>query len=60
MRRTPDARADEFDGGEVVFGAFVIAGGNTTEVFDAVEEPFDEVALPAKPAAAPYFLSSSK
>src|SRR2546421_139169 len=43
-------RADEFDGGEVVFGAFVVAGGDTTEVFDAVEEPFDEVALPVEPA----------
>jgi hypothetical protein len=46
----PKARRDEFDGGEEVGGILVVAGGDATELFDLVEEPFDEVALPVQPA----------
>lgn len=28
---------------------FVVSGGDTSELFDLVEEPFDEVALPVNP-----------
>ena len=42
MKRTR-CDADEFDGGEVVFRAIVVADGDASEAFDAVEEAFDEV-----------------
>jgi hypothetical protein len=48
--RTPKARRDEFDGGEEVGRILVVAGGDAPELFDLVEEPFDEVALPVQPA----------
>ena len=40
-----DADDGEFDGREVVVVAFVVSSGNGTEVFELVEEPFDDVAL---------------
>lgn len=33
------------DGGEEVVVAFVVSGGDGTEVFELVKEPFDEVAI---------------
>lgn len=41
LRGIPDAGTDEFDSWKVVFGAFVVSGADTTEMLDAVEEPFD-------------------
>lgn len=34
----------------MVFGALVIASGDAPEVLDTVEEAFDDVVLPIKPA----------
>ena len=34
----------------MVFGALVVARGDAPEVLDAVEEAFDEIALPIEPA----------
>ena len=34
------------EGGEEVSGSFLVACGDASEVFDRVEETFDEVALP--------------
>lgn len=50
LRGAPDTSADEFDGGEIVLGALVVASCDASEVFDAVEEAFDEIALPIEPA----------
>jgi hypothetical protein len=41
----PEADGSEGDGGEEVAGEFVVAGGDPSEVFEFVEEAFDEVAL---------------
>lgn len=46
----PNAGADEFDGGAIVFRALVVARGGASEVFDTVEEALDEIALPVEPA----------
>jgi hypothetical protein len=45
LRVAPDASADEFDRGEVVFRALVIAGCDASEAIDMVEEALDEIAL---------------
>jgi hypothetical protein len=50
MQSASDARADEFDGGKVVFGALVVTSGDAPEVLDAVEEALDKVPLPVEPA----------
>ena len=50
LRSTPAASADELDGGEIVFGAFVISRGDVPEMLDPVEEALDEIALPVKPS----------
>jgi len=42
----PEPDGSEQDGGEVVSREFVVARGDTSEVFDFVEEAFDQVALP--------------
>ena len=47
---TPDSCGDELYGGEVVFGALVISGCDSSELFDLVEESFNEVPLPIDPA----------
>lgn len=41
----PQDRASELDGGQECVGQFVVAGGDGAEVFEFVEEPFNEVAL---------------
>ena len=40
----PDANGRELDHGHVVRRQLVVAGGDTTKVFDLIEEPLDEVA----------------
>lgn len=46
---TPDAQGDQLDGGEEVLRVFVVAGGNTPELFDPVEEAFDQIPLAIDP-----------
>lgn len=46
---TPEPRGDEFDGSKEVFRSFVVAGGDTSEVLDPIEEPFHQVPLPIDP-----------
>ncbi|MFO1153250.1 MAG: alcohol dehydrogenase catalytic domain-containing protein [Rhodospirillales bacterium] len=41
----PESDGSEGDGGEEVAGEFVVAGGDTSEVFELVEEAFDKVAV---------------
>ena len=48
MRGTPETGADEFDGGEIVFRAPVIAGGDAAELLD----PVPGFAPPDKPVVA--------
>lgn len=36
LRSAPDADTDEFDGGEVMFRALVVASGDASEVFETV------------------------
>jgi len=40
-----DCSGDELDCGEEVSGGFVVARGDSSELFEFVEEPFDEVAF---------------
>jgi hypothetical protein len=40
-----DDNADEVDGGEEVSRELIIARCNRSEVFECIEEPFDEIAL---------------
>ena len=40
-----DCNGDELDCGEEVLSGLVVAGGDSSELFEFVEEPFDEVAL---------------
>jgi hypothetical protein len=42
----PEPDSGECDGGKEVPGELVIAGGDSSEVFELVEEALDEVALP--------------
>jgi len=53
----PQDEADDGDGGSVVGGEFVIAGGDSAEAFELVEAAFDDVAAPVdllvEAAAAP-------
>ena len=44
----PESCGSESDGGEEVCGELVIAGGDSSEVFEFVEEALDEVALAVK------------
>lgn len=49
LRGAPVSDTDELDGGEKVGRILVIAGGDATELLDAVEEAFDEVPLFIEP-----------
>ncbi len=49
LSSTPDACADEFDCGHEVGRIFVVAGGYAPELFDPIEEAFDEIALAVEP-----------
>ena len=56
-----DDSADEVNGGEEISGEFVISGCDGSEVFEYVEEPFDQIALTiereiARPLDAPVAL----
>ena len=44
----PEVDGSQLEHGEEVCGVHFIARGEPTEVFDAVEEPFDAVARPVK------------
>jgi hypothetical protein len=44
----PELCGSEFEHGEEVCGVLLVAGGEASEVFDAVEEPFDTVARPVE------------
>ena len=50
LRGAPDAGTDEFDGGEIVFRALVVAGCNAPEMLDAIEEALNQIALAVEPA----------
>lgn len=50
LRGAPDACADEFDGGEEVFRALVVADCSAPEMLDAIEKVFNQVALTVEPA----------
>lgn len=50
LRGAPDADTDEFDGGEVMLRALVVASGDASEVLETVEEAFYKIALPVEPA----------
>ena len=54
FRSDPDQGRNEFDGGEEIERAFVVAGGDAAVLFDPVEEALDEVALPIHPSAKGY------
>ncbi len=41
----PDHHAGDADHGHEGLGGLVVAGGDTTEMFDLVDEAFDEMAL---------------
>lgn len=47
-RLQPDTEGGEFDAGEIVGRILVVAGSYCSEVFDLVEEAFDEFAVPAQ------------
>jgi hypothetical protein len=42
----PELGGGEFEHGEEVCGALFVAGGEASEVFDAIEEPLDAIARP--------------
>lgn len=45
----PEPEGDDLYGSQEVLGSFVVSGGDSSELLDLVEEPFDEVALPIDP-----------
>jgi len=45
----PNFYRDEFEGGEIVFRPLVVPCRDSPELFDPVEEAFDEVPLPIDP-----------
>jgi hypothetical protein len=44
----PELGGSEFEHGEEVCGVLLVAGGEASEVFDAIEEPFDTIARPVE------------
>ena len=45
IRAQPETNGGEFEHGEIVRGGLFVARGDTSEVFDLVEEVLDEIAL---------------
>src|SRR3972149_3306702 len=51
IKSHPDSGRGELDTGEIVVGAFVVARGDASEVFEFVKEALDEVAVAIKEGA---------